>query len=140
MSEEKFKKQWENYSKSDKLSWIIYSILICTFLLGFLYITFGSIMEDMLRLTYKNIEVLTIWNIVALISMGFGFIFLSTNFIEVINKIFYPETEDEKLISKLLKEFNKKYPSKIARLRKEELKKELELSKIKLKLEKIQNE
>ncbi len=134
-------KQWNKWSKLDKIGCITYLSILITIIIGLIYFTY--ITEDMInmfRLTYQDIEIMTIWNYIALISMGIGFFTITIFIQEVCDKIFYPETKDELTFKIKSKEIDKTYPLKIAMLKKKELKTKLKLNRIKEEIIEKQNE
>jgi len=135
MSKEKFKDIWEEWSKLDKLGFVTYFILLGGFIIGLVYLTYlNEIIVNMLRLTYENTEKLNFWNFFAGLSMIIGFYVIAIKYQEIVDLIFYPETKEEKLTKKKIREFKKKYPINIAILKRKELLAEQRLEYLKEKI------
>lgn len=122
------KKEWKKYSKLDKLGFVTYFILAIGFLVGLAYWGFfynGTyILKKMLTDNFQVIG-LIYFTLILL-----GIFVLAELYHRIIYAIYYPEDKEDKLIRLKKKEYENKYPYKMAILKLKKLKLELRLDKI----------
>lgn len=124
-----------NYTKV--IGFIIYILLLVLFLVGLIYFVYFS--KD-IEIIKEQIESNTIRGLICFILMGLGVVKLSEVYRIVVEFIFCPLTKEEIKLKKKRKILFRKYPRRIAILKYQEFKKEMELNKIRNKIEDNKNE
>lgn len=123
-----FEEGWDSRSKLDKLGVVTYSVLLIGFLVGLIYLIYFSGEFDRLRemlSLYDTSNPFIIANFIYFVLILLGVFMFSGVYQKVVERIFYPETKEETLIKQNKKEYEKKYPAKIAELKLIELKAKL---------------
>jgi len=146
MSEIKFIKKWNEYSKLDKTGYILYWCLQLVFILLIIYN--GYIKENILsmfRLTYMvngNFIQTNFWDGLAFLSMFLGLFKITKIYYNLVEKVFYPESNEERKIKNEIKKIKKKYNFKRARYEIGKLNAEYKLKEYKEKIKewKLKNE
>ncbi|GBE19316.1 hypothetical protein BMS3Abin17_00039 [archaeon BMS3Abin17] len=129
MKEEKSKQTW---SRVEKTGFVFYILLLASFLIGLFY--WGYLSNEIERL--GNLLLISDGSIIGffyLIFIFLGILMFSDVYFNIVEYLFCPETKKEKLIKQKKKEYNNKYPLKIAI-------KKLSKFKLELKIEKLNKE
>lgn len=140
----KFKKEWEEYTKQDKVGFIIYLLSLVGMLVWLFHSAYlTENLVDMFRLTYmSNGEFIEVdyWNLIAFTSIVIGFwVLFAYLYHNLMEFIFYPDTKEERELKKAKRKMFKKYPFGLAKLKEEELEKEFKLKKLTQKIKEWKN-
>ena len=134
-----FKEDWNSWSKGDKSGFIIYLLLMITSCVGFIYIfllkepliIIGNLLQDNLGITPGAIYFLI---------LGIGIIACAVRIPRIIEKIFYPDTQEIKEVKELKSKLRNKYSIRLINLKVEELKTKQKLKQCKEEISEVEKD